>query len=146
MSRKSVGPLSTLSRRQIEALRRFADEARDVPLHDLYRDAIDHLAVAHRAHRSDPLVNVALAEALADVIRRLADAWDTGHFRPQVTTEYDTGYWLRGAIRYFSQVDDEEPDLSSPLGFEDDAEVLNACLRLAGLDAWCINPEQYDDA
>ena len=34
----------------------------------------------------------------------------------------------------------------SPIGFEDDNEVLNACLRLAGRDDLCLKPEDYDDA
>ncbi len=146
MSRTLEGTLGTLSRQQLDALRRFADEARYVPLTDFLRESVEHVEAARRAHERDPLINVPLAEALADAICRLIDAWDIGHFRPEVNLEYDTGYWLRGAFRYFSHSDDEEPDLSSPLGFEDDAEVLNACLRLAGLDDWCIDPEDYDDA
>ena len=54
-------------------------------------------------------------------------------------------FWLRAAIYYFAH-DDDEPDFSSPIGFEDDAEVLNACLRLAGRDDLCLKPEDYDDA
>lgn len=44
-------------------------EARDADLNDLLRETIEHLHAARRAHMSDPLVNVALAEAIADVIR-----------------------------------------------------------------------------
>lgn len=40
---------------------------------------------------------------------------------------------------------DDEPDFTSPIGFEDDTEVLNACLRLAQLGALCLHPEDYDD-
>lgn len=52
--------------------------------------------------------------------------------------------WLAGAILYFAQSNDGEPDLTSPIGFEDDTEVLNACLRFAHLEALCLNPEDYD--
>ncbi len=146
MTRTLEGTLGTLSRQQVDALQRLADEAHYAPLTELMNEVIGHVAEARQARKDDPLVNVPLAEALSDVIRRLIDAWDTGHFRPEVGLQYDAGYWLRGAIRYFCREDDEEPDFSSPLGFEDDAEVLNACLRLAGLDDWCIHPQDYDDA
>ena len=33
-----------------------------------------------------------------------------------------------------------------PVGFEDDTEVLNGCLRLAGPDELCLAPEDYGDA
>lgn len=39
---------------------------------------------------------------------------------------------LRGAIRYFCQHDDVSGDLTSPTGFEDDAEVLNAVTTFLG--------------
>jgi hypothetical protein len=46
---------------------------------------------------------------------------------------------------YYANADDAEADLTSPIGFEDDVEVLNACLRFARLDELCLNPEDYDD-
>ncbi len=39
---------------------------------------------------------------------------------------------LRGAIRYFCQYDDVSGDLTSPTGFEDDAEILNAVSTFLG--------------
>ena len=58
MSRTLEGTLGTLSRHQFDALRRFADEAREVPLTDLLREAVEHVGAARRAHQSDPLINV----------------------------------------------------------------------------------------
>ena len=37
------------------------------------------------------------------------------------------------AIRYFVQTNDEEDDLRSPVGFEDDTEVVEAVLRRISL-------------
>ena len=54
-------------------------------------------------------------------------------------------YWLKGAMLYFSSGNDDEPDFSSPIGFEDDTEVLNACLRYANLSHLCLKVENYDD-
>jgi hypothetical protein len=44
-------------------------------------------------------------------------------------------------ILYFSSANKEEDDHKSPIGFDDDAEVINACLRVAGRNDLCINPE-----
>jgi uncharacterized membrane protein YkvA (DUF1232 family) len=53
--------------------------------------------------------------------------------------------WLAGAVHYFTSGSDCEPDFTSPIGFEDDVEVLNACLRLAGLSHLSLKPEEYDE-
>ena len=42
--------------------------------------------------------------------------------------------------------EDDESDHLSPIGFEDDAEVLNACLRFANLPELCLKTEDYDHA
>ena len=84
------------------------------------------------------MINVRLAEA---IIVQFMTATD--HLSQLPTNEQ---YWLAGAMLYFSTLDDSEPDFSSPIGFEDDTEVLNACLRFAGLDQLCLRPEDYDDA
>jgi hypothetical protein len=36
---------------------------------------------------------------------------------------------LIGAVDYLVQTDDEENDLRSPIGFDDDAEVVEAALK-----------------
>ena len=38
--------------------------------------------------------------------------------------------WLGGAVLYFTTSHDVEPDFISPIGFEDDAEVVNACFEV----------------
>ena len=54
-------------------------------------------------------------------------------------------YWLRGAVGYFVSSNDEEPDFDSPIGIEDDVEILNACLQFAELDSLCLRVEDFDD-
>lgn len=49
-------------------------------------------------------------------------------------------------MRYFATRNDNEPDFQSPLGFEDDAEILNACLKFIDRDDLCLNVEDYDNA
>ncbi len=46
----------------------------------------------------------------------------------------------------FADSRDNEHDFSSAIGFEDDAEVLNACLKHAGRTSMCITIEDFDNA
>jgi uncharacterized membrane protein YkvA (DUF1232 family) len=54
-----------------------------------------------------------------------------------------TRVWLKGAMLYFVEVDDGDHDFDSPIGFNDDVDVLNACLSMAGLDDLYLNPENF---
>ena len=104
---------------------------------ELLVEAKTHLETARNAHASKRMINLRLATAIVETIGRLIDQWDSV---PALSRS-----WLIGAICYFSRSDDDEPDFSSPIGFEDDVEVLNACLRFARLSDLCINVEDFDD-
>jgi uncharacterized membrane protein YkvA (DUF1232 family) len=97
-----------------------------------------HLEAVRTVHDQNAMVNVRLAEAICGVIRTIVADWDNLPTHSQA--------WLRAAIHYFGNCDDDQPDFTSPIGFEDDTEVLNACLYLAGRDDLCLKPEDYDDA
>lgn len=127
-----------LSRTEFETLNRCVHEVSDVALSDLVKEAEAHVQKARMVAEENCMVNVVLAEGLFSVIRQLAEHWETipPHAEP----------WCKGMIRYFTTCDDDEDDFSSPIGFDDDAEVFNACLRLAGREDLCINPEDFDDA
>jgi hypothetical protein len=102
------------------------------------RQAVEqHLSATAAVHAQNPLVNLRLATAIRDVIEQVLSIWD--NLTPAACT------WLAGAMLYFAKSNDDEPDFTSPIGFEDDTEVLNACLRLANLGALCLHPEDYDD-
>ena len=107
-------------------------------LAELRTVAQGHLEATARAHQQNPMVNLRLATAICEVVDRIGLCWDD--------LSPDARAWLGAAILYFAQSDDDEPDLSSPIGFEDDTEVLNACLRFARRDDLCLNVEDYDDA
>ena len=126
-----------LMRRLLGSLSEAADQVSDQSPDDLLEKAEVYLEQVRLAHQRNPLVNVRLAEAIFQAIRAVIGDW------PQVPPEARS--WFLGAIQYFAGADDEEPDFASPIGFEDDAEVLNACLRLAGRDDLCLNTEDYDD-
>lgn len=95
-----------------------------------------HLQKARNAQAQNPVVNVALAEGIVERFEAVVQDWDNIATHPAV--------WLCAAMKYFVSLDDEEPDLESLVGFEDDCEVLNACLEFAGLETLKINPEEYD--
>lgn len=96
-----------------------------------------HLERTRAAHAQNRLVNVRMAAGIVHVLETLLRDWDS-------LTD-DHAFWLRGAMHYFSTSLDDEPDFQSPLGFEDDAEILNACLRFAGRSDLCLNAEDFDD-
>lgn len=99
--------------------------------------AREHLAAVRLTAAENPFINLRLAEAICDRLHLVATHWDRipSHARP----------WLKAAIVYFEADDDEISDSASPIGFEDDCEVLNACLELAGRVDLKLNPEDFDD-
>jgi len=127
-----------LSREAHELLSLCVHKSENSALGGLLGRVDQHVNDTRDAASRNSMVNVALAVVIADVLHGLVDDWDhvPSHARP----------WLRGMMCYFYEHGDEEPDFTSPIGFEDDVEVLNACLRLANREELCINPEDYDDA
>lgn len=96
-----------------------------------------HLANVHRLAPEKPTINVALAEAITATFERLHTLWDT--------LSSESREWLCAAMCYFAEPNDaDEHDFESFVGFEDDVEVLNSCLSLAGLAEWHLNPAHYD--
>jgi hypothetical protein len=81
---------------------------------------------------------MALAEALLGSIETVAKEW---HAIPPFAQG-----WCKGMILYFVSSNEEEDDHKSPIGFDDDADVINACLRVAGRDDLCIDPEGCEGA
>lgn len=67
-------------------------------------------------------INFSLAKKIAEVCILLLDVYDQYNIEEQK--------FISAAIQYFLQSSDDEEDLYSPLGFDDDAEVLNECLCL----------------
>lgn len=126
-----------LTTSEFGSLSRCARQVADIPLADLLQEAENHVQCAREASEQNCMVNVAMAEGLLAVIKQLAEDWS--RIPPHAEQ------WCKGMIRYFTISDDDEDDFSSPIGFDDDAEVINACLRLAGRSDLCINSEDFDD-
>jgi uncharacterized membrane protein YkvA (DUF1232 family) len=126
-----------LTRRLSRRLTEYTHTADGKSPADLLCQAENHVEAVRVAHRRNAMINIRLAEALCGVIRSVVADWDT--LPPHSQS------WLRAAIYYFAYCDDDQPDFASPIGFEDDTEVLNACLRLAERDNLVLKPEDYDD-
>jgi uncharacterized membrane protein YkvA (DUF1232 family) len=126
-----------LSRSQLIQLGRLADEVLQCSILELQQRSRGHVEQALLAQARNSYVNASFAKAIADLVDSIVRDWDT--WPP------DAQYWLRGAIQYFVFSDDGEPDFASVIGFEDDAEVLNSCLRLIGRPDWQLKPEDFDN-
>lgn len=116
-----------------DALMRCAQRAEAIDLAYLGNRVQAHLQRARFAAQGSAMVNLAQAEGLAATYDRLIRQWAT---LPAVSQP-----WLKGAMLYFVETDDDDPDFESPAGLEDDVAVLNACLHLADLAAWCMDPQ-----
>jgi len=127
-----------ISRKQFNALVEYASQAETLNAADLLRKVKRHLDETRFAHARNRIVNLRLASAIADIAEKLLSQWDS------VANEHRN--WIGGAILYFADSRDNEHDFSSAIGFEDDAEVLNACLKHSGRTSLCISIEDYDNA
>ena len=126
-----------LTRKEFKILDRCSKEVTEIPVADLLDSAEKHLEKVREEHSKNIFVNYRFAREIYKTFQVVAEQWkdipDQGKF------------WLKGAIRYFSLSSDLESDFTSPIGFDDDVEIMNACLRLAGRDNLCLDPEDFDD-
>ncbi len=104
---------------------------------ELLASARAHLDEVRQAAARNSFVNIRLAEEICDRLHSVAAHWQRLPPGSQP--------WLKAAMAYFSACLDDEPDLTSPIGFEDDCEILNACLQLAARSDLCLDPEDFDE-
>ena len=123
--------LSDLSAEVVEIIEAYIDE----PLVDL-EDLIEQL-VSYRDEISDKFgVNAEFAdEELATML-----AARSVELLERVATEYDEDQHrlAQAATRYLVDEQDDEEDLDSPIGFDDDKEVFNAVVEAMGHDDLAI--------
>lgn len=136
MSKQLTFEPDNLSPSLLQSLRRLVTESSHSTPAECLNKARLHLSSAIEEGKTRPSVNVRLAQAIYDCCKELVSSFDTlpNHAKA----------WIKGAILYFAETSDGEPDFESFLGFEDDCEILNACLKLANRDDLIINPEDYD--
>lgn len=127
-----------LSKEEFELLNKHVSTCPYKHLKDLLPAAEDYCKTISNVALSKPMVNSKLASGILDIFKKLSDEWETvaESARP----------WLCGAMCYFTSSNDSINDLDSSIGFEDDLEVLNACLRYANKENLSLNPEDFDNA
>lgn len=80
-----------------------------------------HLDRVREAARDNEFVDIVEAERLHARLRSALGAWDD--------LDGDQRRILTEAVTYLVRTDDEEDDVQSPIGFEDDTEVVATALR-----------------
>ena len=120
----------------VSNLIQIVEETKSLEPQELLAQVNIHLKLTQSKSVNNPMIHIRLAGALAQVYSTLVNRWVEipEHVQP----------WVKGSMLYFVKTNDAEHDFESPIGFEDDVEVLNACLRLAGLNDLCLNPEDFD--
>jgi uncharacterized membrane protein YkvA (DUF1232 family) len=124
-----TGPTG-LNKAEAERLTACLDDSGPLAVETLFAACQAHAEEAERIADEDPIVDYQLAAEIVEIVGRLVAEWND-------FSEEAQG-WFKAAMHYFSQADDDEPDFESMIGFDDDVRVLNACLRLAGKDKWCL--------
>ena len=98
---------------------------------------MDHFEKVQDASGSNSHIDVQTAEAIVDVFHFLVKEWDN---IPSIAQS-----WCKAMMRYFTTADGIEDDFNSPIGFDDDAEVVNACLKFAGRADLCLDVETVQE-
>ena len=126
-----------LTQKEIDTLTKCSKEVADLQPEQLLDQAKSHLKRIRMLRSRNPHINVSLAEAIVGAFQNFFNDWENipTHARP----------WCRGMVQYFCISDDDEHDYFSPTGFNDDAEIMNACLRLAGREDLCVNPDDFSN-
>ncbi len=119
-----------LTKKELELLTNCANEVSETSPVDLLKKAGEHLEKAQHAYADNVFVNFQLAETIYHTFETIVEQWEN-HPEPSRP-------WLRGMIRYFTLSSDLEDDFTSPIGFDDDVDIMNACLKLAGREDLCI--------
>ncbi len=126
-----------LTQKELDTLTKCSKKAANFQPEQLLDKAEGHLKRIRMLHSKNLYINVRLAEAIVGTFQNIFNDWE--NIPPHARS------WCRGMVQYFCVSDDDEHDYSSPIGFKDDAEIMNACLRLAGREDLCINPEDFYD-
>lgn len=87
-----------------------------------------------KAQRKNEFLNADLARKISETCIYLLDSY----------TKYpkDQKALISGAVKYFLLCGDQDSDIGSPLGFDDDAEVLNYVLNKIGRKDLLIDIEE----
>jgi hypothetical protein len=126
-----------LTPKEFDTLTKCSKEVANFQPERLLDQANGHLKRIRMLHSKYLYINVKLAEVIVSTFQNIFNDWENIPLHARS--------WCRGMVQYFCVSDDDEHDFFSPIGFKDDAKIVNACLRLAGREDLCINIEDFDD-
>ncbi len=86
-----------------------------------------HVQETRQALARNEFLDIEMVERAADILDTLLDRYKT-YSEPHRAL-------IVGAARYFTEMDDADPDTKSLLGFDDDVAVLNFVLDTIGMGA-----------
>lgn len=102
--------------------------ARDLPM--LRRQVEAYREYVHEHYRENEFIDIVLVDALADASLALLDKMiaggDAANPREKLLAQ--------AAVRYFVETEDGDHDLATPIGFEDDAQVMRMVLEALAMD------------
>ncbi|MCM8543419.1 MAG: hypothetical protein NE328_24330 [Lentisphaeraceae bacterium] len=118
-----------------KALLRCVEKCKNFPEAYLFSACEKHVKDAEVAFKSNPVVDFETAQKLSKAFAGLKTIWDDISEEGQIC--------LKAAMYYYALDEDDEPDLESMLGFDDDVAIANACIRAAGKDAFIIDLKRH---
>ncbi|MCH2207879.1 MAG: hypothetical protein MK132_18655 [Lentisphaerales bacterium] len=128
MSRKLS---ESLSPKYFETLQQILPESKKYQATHLFEACSLHANYALEKFKENLIIDFETAEKLATAFKGIEENW-------QQLSEEAKDY-LKASMYYFAICEDDQPDFSSSTGFDDDIEVINACLTFAGLEELTID-------
>lgn len=120
-----------LSPKYFETLQQILPKSRKYKESHLFEACSQHANYALEKFKENPIIDFETAEKLSKAFLGIEEKWE------ELTDDAKDN--LKGAMYYFAISEDDEPDFSSFTGFDDDVEVINACLKFAKLDNLLID-------
>ena len=114
-------------------LREFAVPVKSDGVETLKTEIMCYLDRIVQAQRENEFLNEPLARRIGEIGVLLLDSYHS------YTKEQQS--FITGAVRYFLLAKDKDNDLHSPLGFDDDAEVMKFVLKSIGRENLMIDIE-----
>lgn len=115
---------------------KLVEEYQSQAIADLLHQSQQYTESLRNMAKSNGLINLPLVEAIYRSIQQLVTRW---HQIPSTDQN-----WCKGAIAYYFLKEDEESDLDSYIGFEDDAEVINSACQHLGFTDLLIRVADFD--
>ena len=123
MSRELV---DNLNEKYYKTFTQLISESKRYKAKYLFEACSQHADHALEKSKESPIIDFESAEKLAAVFKTLEEKWPTLNEKIQDN--------FKAAMYYFAISEDEEDDFTSFTGFDDDVEILNACLKYAEID------------